>query len=339
MAAAFLLTFYHVYSTLFEFQLEKDMSCAHSRELCFTHLIVPGHRWAKRLWRKAHQHLLHKICSLVSTQSVPNNRHVYFLCLETWIGDRKNYAKLELFRVMLKHQPSVDGIRSKQEPKKAVKVFAWPKVIECADGKRGHKYVQSWENNMGVWCSTQSLFEWWVMLVDRQWLLLLGCHHQGQEQSKDHKVLWEGGSIKLNELQIWLRFDVVSATLHQRLFFFLIFSKFLIWLWYQQILIYFWPFGVSFLSRWAEFLLLCQDFTRSRSTQIWSVLAWQSWTRRLKELQEVARSNSRIPCDCWNMLVHDSTDSTCGNFEHRVSLDDWFMIHQIYNWCQVLARN
>lgn len=23
-------------------------------------------------------------------------------------------------------------------------------VIECADGKRGHKYVQSWENNMGV---------------------------------------------------------------------------------------------------------------------------------------------------------------------------------------------
>jgi len=113
-----------------------------------------------------------------------NNRHVYFLCLETWIGDRKNYAKLELFRVMLKHQPSVDGIRSKQEPKKAVKVFAWPKVIECADGKRGHKYVQSWENNMGVWCSTQSLFEWWVMLVDRQWLLLLGCHHQDKSKAK-----------------------------------------------------------------------------------------------------------------------------------------------------------
>ena len=23
-------------------------------------------------------------------------------------------------------------------------------VIECADGQRGQKYVQSWENNMGV---------------------------------------------------------------------------------------------------------------------------------------------------------------------------------------------
>ena len=42
---------------------------------------------------------------------------------------------------------------------------------------------------------------------------------------------------------------------------------------------------------------------------------------------------------CWNMLEHDSTDSTCGNFEHRVSLDDWFMIHQTYNWCRVLACN
>ena len=47
-------------------------------------------------------------------------------------------------------------------------------VIECADGKRGHKYVQTWENNMGVGCSDiavlvfevqslcQSMISWWL---------------------------------------------------------------------------------------------------------------------------------------------------------------------------------
>lgn len=48
------------------------------------------------------------------------------------------------------------------------------KVIECADGKRGHKYVQTWESNMGVGCSDiavlvfevqslcQSMISWWL---------------------------------------------------------------------------------------------------------------------------------------------------------------------------------
>ena len=32
------------------------------------------------------------------------------------------------------------------------------KVIECADGKRGQKYLQSWENNMGVQVS--AVYPW-----------------------------------------------------------------------------------------------------------------------------------------------------------------------------------
>lgn len=35
--------------------------------------------------------------------------------------------------------------------------FTRTEMIECADGERGHRYVQTWENNMGVGSSVVPL--------------------------------------------------------------------------------------------------------------------------------------------------------------------------------------
>ena len=105
-----------------------------------------------------------------------------------------------------------------------------------------------------------------------------------------------------NLTPIWCGFSNFTP----KIVFFLIFSNFLIWLWYQQILILyiFGHLAFLFCRVGLSFFCFARTSPRSRSTQIWSVLAWQSWTRRLKELQEVARSNSR---DSMWLLEHVGT--------------------------------
>lgn len=126
-----------------------------------------------------------------------------------------------------------------------------------------------------------------------------------------------------NLTPIWCGFSNFTP----KIVFFLIFSKFLIWLWYQQILIYFWPFGVSFLSRWAEFLLLCQDFTK---VTFYPDLKRFGMTKLDKETQGVARSCKVqfqgfhvIVETCWYMIVlivHVGTLSIAC----RLMIGSWF---------------